>query len=241
MPECRLRVHLSHFLTLHMLTIRLTRLHDSKRSRRPRTSTRWLSTRSSTSLGAPGIGPAPRRHAPAALTPWRRPGEPTKRRRRTATTATGAAPTRPREHADCASCPCAPHSPRHPPYPLRLGILHAHSSRHRLTMPCRPPDRSARAAAGYNPVDPSAAHYPTVSGGTCKRATATGCVWLVDTVVCSVNSGCLERLGSSRGATGRAYGADCCPVHGRAAGRVSDPVKPSKRLLPARGRSNVGQ
>ena len=140
MPECRLRVHLSHFLTLHMLTIRLTRLHDSKRSRRPRTSTRWLSTRSSTSLGAPGIGPAPRRHAPAALTPWRRPGEPTKRRRRTATTATGAAPTRPREHADCASCPCAPHSPRHPPLPAQAG----HSACSQLAAPAHyavPPTR----------------------------------------------------------------------------------------------------
>ena len=219
MPECRLRVHLSHFLTLHMLTIRLTRLHATQSAlvdlgpardgsqpgpRRP--SVRQASAPRPAATPRPlsrrGAGLASRLYSAGVAQPQRQPA-PHRR------------PTRPREHADCASCPCAPHSPRHPPYPLRLGILHAHSSRHRLTMPCRPPDRSARAAAGCNPVDPSAAHYPTVSGGTCKRATATGCVWLVDTVVCSVNSGCLERLGSSRGATGRAYGADCCPVHGR--------------------------
>jgi hypothetical protein len=141
-------------------------------------------------------------------------------------------------HAGCSSCLHALHGPRHPHCPFTLSFLRAQSSRRRLSAPCCPLGESVRAAG----MDRESCNDSCAADDRARQS--RGCVWLVDTVVCSVNSGCLERLGSSRGATGRAHGADCCPVHGRRGARVdrvSDPVKPSKRVLPARGRSNVGQ
>jgi hypothetical protein len=66
--------------------------------------TRLLSTRSSTTLAAPGIGPAPHRHAPASLALWLRPGDSRHRRRRIATTAARAALTGLRTQVVAAAC-----------------------------------------------------------------------------------------------------------------------------------------